>query len=218
MKQLFLICVLVCLIFSLKTHAQKFERWEPEMKAFEEADKSNPPKKGSIVFTGSSSIRLWENLNEYFSGKNIINRGFGGSQTFEVTHFADRIITPYKPKQVIIYVGDNDLASGKSAEQVVNDFKDLFTKIRQGTPKAKVTFISIKPSPSRMKFAPQIKAANEQIGAFLASEKNTSFIDVYTPMMLSNGKPNPILFRADSLHMTKPGYDIWAKVVKPYLK
>jgi len=215
---LFLAFTLVSLSLRQEAFAQTLQKFEKEITAFEQADKANPPKKGSIVFTGSSSIRLWNDLTEYFPGKTILNRGFGGSQTDEVVYYADRIVTPYKPKQVVIYSGDNDIASGKSPEKVLADFKTLFSKIRAASPKATVTYISIKPSPSRKQHLLNINQANALIKDFLAKEKRTAYVDVYNPMLLPSGKPKPELFRADSLHMTKAGYDIWAQVLKPYLK
>lgn len=176
------------------------------------------PTSKSIVFTGSSSIRLWEGLDRDFPGKKILNRGFGGSQTDAVAYYADRIIVPYKPKQVVIYVGDNDLAAGKSPEKVLADFKDLFFKIRQEVPKATITFISIKPSPSRKHIMQEIKETNTLVKGFLNSQKKTGYVDIYTPMLLANGKPRPELFRADSLHMTRAGYVVWAAALKRYLK
>ncbi|KAA5544051.1 SGNH/GDSL hydrolase family protein [Adhaeribacter rhizoryzae] len=215
---LFLVFTLISLSLRQGVFAQTLQKFEKEIIAFEQADKANPPKKRSIVFTGSSSIRLWNDLSAYFPGKTILNRGFGGSQTDEVVYYADRIVTPYKPKQVVIYSGDNDIASGKSPEKVLADFETLFSKIRATSPKATVTYISIKPSPSRKQHLPKINQTNALIKDFLAKEKRTAYVDVYNPMLLPNGKPKPELFRADSLHMTKAGYDIWAQVLKPYLK
>lgn len=208
----------LCWFFLNKAQAQQFANWEKEVAAFAQADQVDPPRKKSIVFTGSSSIRLWENLEQYFPNKNILNRGFGGSQTEEVAYFADRIITPYKPRQVVIYVGDNDLAAGKTPEKVLADFQNLFSKIRKGKPNATVTFISIKPSPSRMHLITPVRQTNDLIKNFLATQKKTAFVDVFTPMLKPNGKPKPALFKADSLHMTPAGYAIWAQVLRPYLK
>jgi lysophospholipase L1-like esterase len=219
--QKYILCLFMILVYLVPVNqaaAQNFSKWEPEMAAFAQADKTDRPKKKSIVFTGSSSIRLWENLEEYFPGKRILNRGFGGSQTDEVVYFADRIITPYKPKQVVVYSGDNDIAAGKTPEKVLADFKALFSKIREAAPKATVTYISIKPSPSRKQYLPDINRTNALIKEFLRQQKRTAYVDVFTLMLLPSGKPKPELFRADSLHMTKAGYDIWAQVLKPYLK
>jgi len=210
--------LLLACFFRQEVQAQNFAQWENEITGLEKKAAANPVKKRSIVFTGSSSIRLWEGLPTYFPGKKIVNHGFGGSQTAEVAHFAERLITPFKPKQVVIYVGDNDLAVGKLPEKVFADFQELFTKIRESRPKATVTFISIKPSPSRKQYYAAIQQTNTLIKDFLENQKKAAFVDIYTPMLGQNGKPKPELFRPDSLHMTPAGYDIWAQVLKPYLK
>ncbi|MGV3502676.1 MAG: SGNH/GDSL hydrolase family protein [Adhaeribacter sp.] len=207
------------LVFSFSTlQAQNFSQWEKEISAFERADQASKPPKKAIVFTGSSSIRLWDSAGQDFPGKKIINRGFGGSQTDAVAYFADRIVVPYRPRQVVIYVGDNDLAAGKTPEKVLADFKDLFYKIRNQVPKATITYLAIKPSPSRIRLLESIKETNTLIKGFLNSQKRSSYVDVFTPMLLPGGKPRPELFRADSLHMTPAGYAVWKKALQPYLK
>jgi lysophospholipase L1-like esterase len=216
-----LVLILATLLFFFLNHAsaQDLQKWEETISKFEKADQESPIKKGKyIVFTGSSSIVGWENLEADFPDKRILNRGFGGSQTFEVLHFADRIITPYKPKQVVIYAGDNDIADGKSPETVLADFEALFNKIRKANKRTFVSFISIKPSPSRKHYMPKIVEANQLVGEFLKTKKRTSYVDIYTPMLLPNGNPKPELFKADSLHMVKAGYDLWREVLRPHLK
>jgi lysophospholipase L1-like esterase len=218
LKSLFAAFIVVTTIGLQAGLAQDFTKWEKEISAFEQQDKANAPLGKPIVFTGSSSIRLWETLAQDFPGKPILNRGFGGSQTFEVLHFADRLILPYQPKQVVIYVGDNDLAGGKTPNQVFADFKALFKKIRQNSAKTYVTFISIKPSPSRKNILTAIEQTNQLIRLYLSTQKRTHYVDVYNKMLLSPGKFNPQLYRADSLHMTDAGYRIWAEAVRPVLK
>lgn len=218
-KSVKIIPVLFTLAFFLvPASAQDFRHWEEAISRIEKSS-ARPVKRGKyIVFTGSSSIVGWESLRADFPGKKILNHGFGGSQTFEVVHFADRIINPYKPKQVVIYAGDNDLASGKSPETVLEDFKRLFRKIRTGSSKSFITFISIKPSPSRRKYMPAIVRTNRLIRDFLASQKRTSYADVYSAMLMPNGQPKPELFKSDSLHMVPAGYELWTEILKPHLR
>lgn len=198
--------------------AQNLSHWEKVITAFEQEDQVSKPPRKPIVFTGSSSIQLWETLAQDFPNKKVLNRGFGGSQTFEVLQLADRIILPYRPRQVVIYVGDNDLAAGKTSAQIFTDFKALYTKIRQGRPKTHVTFISIKPSPSRKHLLPAIVQTNQLIRDFLQMQRRTGYVDVYQLMLTPLGKFNPALYQADSLHMTEAGYRIWAAAVRPALK
>ncbi|GAB3314900.1 SGNH/GDSL hydrolase family protein [Larkinella ripae] len=199
--------------------AQQAVPFENEIKAFEEQDKTTPPPKDAILFTGSSSIRLWESLKTDFPDKVILNRGFGGSKLPDVIHFADRAIIPYKPKQIIIYVGENDVASGTAtAQEVCDRFVTLFTTIRKSLPRTPVVFISMKPSPSRRKFLPVTMEANQLIRNYLAKQSRAEYLDVYTPMLDASGQIRGELFRADSLHMTPKGYEVWTEKLKPLLK
>lgn len=218
MKKVYCLLATLLLLLVGSLQAQQMEKWEKEITAFEEQDKLNKPPRNPIVFTGSSSIRLWETLAQDFPGKNVLNRGFGGSQTFEVTYFADRIITKYQPRQVVIYVGDNDLADGKTPQQVFTDFKALFQKIRSKNKQTNIQFISIKPSPSRKHLLPAIRQTNQLIRDYLHTQKQAGYIDIFNRMINSVGKFNPILYKADSLHMTSVGYRIWAETVRSALK
>jgi lysophospholipase L1-like esterase len=213
-------CLLLSLSTVLKISAQSngVTNWEKEIAAFETADKITPPPKKPIVFTGSSSIRMWQSLNNDFPGKPILNRGFGGSQTDAVIYYADRAIIRYSPKQVVIYIGDNDIAEGKSVDKVVTDLKQLFTAIRENLPKATITFISIKPSPSRWRFIESIKQVNEHSKTYLRTMKRAQYVDIFNPMLAGTGKPKPEHFLSDSLHMTPAGYAVWTSVLRPYLK
>lgn len=193
--------------------------FEAEIRAFEQADIASPPPQNAIVFTGSSSIRLWENLSTYFPGKQILQRGFGGSELSDVIRYADRIIVPYHPKQVVLYAGENDIATGKqTGKQTFDRFVALFEHVRQKLPKATFTFISIKPSPSRRQYFPENDIANQLIKQYLSQQKNTQFVDIRPVMLGQNSQPVPALFKPDSLHMLPAGYERWTTVLAPYLK
>ena len=216
---IYLLCLLPLSLSVSKACAQDFDQWETSILNIEKQAPKLPVKaRKYIVFTGSSSVVGWKSLAADFPNKKVLNHAFGGSQTFEVLHFADRIITPYKPKQVVIYSGDNDIAAGKSPETVLQDFTSLFNTIRSSRRKTFITYISIKPSPSRRQFMPNMVKTNRLVKDFLATKKRTSYIDVYTPMLRPDGNPKPELFKADSLHMVPAGYKLWAEIVRPYLK
>ena len=192
-------------------------KWESEIKAFEAADKTNPPPHGAALFIGSSSIRQWKTLAEDFQEYKVINRGFGGSQIIDSVAFADRIVIPYTPRMILVYAGDNDIAAGKSPEQVLADFKAFTRKVRPSLVEAKVAFISIKPSPSRWEFAEKIKAANRLIEDFCKDER-LIYVDVFNPMLGADGKPRPELFVEDRLHLNHKGYALWTAMIRPRLK
>ena len=192
--------------------------WD-EIQAFKKQDSSSFPPRNAILFVGSSSFRKWTDVQKYFPGYTIINRGFGGSVLPDVIRYADDIIFPYQPKQVVIYCGDNDLASSDTITPVIvsQRFQRLFNLIRKRLPNASIAFVSIKPSPSRQLLLPKMIEANKLIKNFLKNKKKTAFIDVYSAMIDDEGKPLPELFLADQLHMNEKGYAIWQKVIEPSL-
>lgn len=192
-------------------------RWEPEIQRFEAADRARRPEPGGTVFTGSSSIRLWTTLETDFPGTRIVNRGFGGSELSDVVQHADRLILRYRPRLVMVYAGDNDIANGKTPERVLADFQALVRRVHRDLPDTRVGFISIKPSPARWHLSPAMRRANELIRDFAARDSRLLFVDVFTPMLASDGLPRDELYVQDRLHMTPRGYEIWKSVVGPYL-
>jgi len=198
-----------------------FAKWEPAIRAFEEADVEQRPPEGAVLFAGSSSIVFWD-LPKWFPGLATINRGFGGSQVREVTHFAGRTVLPYKPKTIVFYAGDNDVALGRTAEQVRDDFRAFVAKVHGALPETRILFLSIKPSPVRMAFWDEMKKANELVRLIgeLPSESPPPFtyVDVATPMFDDEGNPRAELFREDGLHLNEKGYRIWTEILTPVLE
>jgi lysophospholipase L1-like esterase len=191
-----------------------------DIAAFKKQDSVHFPRRNAILFIGSSSFTKWKDVQNYFPRYPIINRGFGGSSLPDVIRYADDIIFPYHPKQIVIYCGENDLAASDTvtAQEVVARFKHLFTIIRDHYPKIPVAYISMKPSPSRKKLMPKFRTGNTLIKNYLSAKKNTAFIDVYHKMLDAHGNPIKYIFIEDSLHMNSKGYAIWQKAITPYLK
>jgi len=202
----------------VQAHQSPWDRWEREITKFEESDRQNPPPKDAVIFIGSSSIRLWQSLKEDFPGVKVINRGFGGSEIPDSTFYVTRIVTPYRPKMVVLYAGDNDLANGKTPKQVFEDYKAFVERIHQNLPTTKIAFISIKPSPARISLLQSMKDANGLIKAYATHDKTLIYIDVFTPMLRKDGSPRPELFGTDKLHMNSKGYDLWKLVVTNYIR
>jgi lysophospholipase L1-like esterase len=191
-------------------------RWEPEIKAYEASDRTNPPPQQAILFIGSSAFRLWKSLAHDLPGQPLINRGFGGSQIADSTAFAERIIFPYHPHLIVLYAGDNDLAAGKTPDQVLADYQSFVRTVRARLPKTRIAFVSIKPSLARWHLKEKILAANHQVAALKG--EGLSFIDIFSPMLGPDGNPRKELLLADGLHPNAKGYQLWASVIGPYLK
>ena len=175
-----------------------------------------PPKVQSYLSAALPSVcgKTWRKT---FPTK-VIKRGFGGSQLADSTYYADRIVIAYQPRMIALYAGDNDLAAGKTPQQVFEDYKAFVSRARTKLPDVKIAYISIKPSLARVKLMEQMRVANELIRGYADKGKNLVFIDVFTPMLNQAGQPRPALFIQDGLHMNREGYDIWRKVIAPYLR
>lgn len=193
-------------------------KWEPAIREFEKADQKSPPPANAVLFIGSSTIRLWKSLQEDFPDQAVINRGFGGSQMADSVYFANRIVVPYKPRQIVVYAGSNDLAAGKTPEQVLNDFKAFVEQVRGKLPETRISFMAIGPSPARWAHAEKQQTANRLIKQFIESGKNLDYIDVWDQYLGPDGKPREEFFVKDLLHHSEAGYKIRVEAVRPYLK
>ena len=209
--------VAIPVIFLSVVSAAEENRWEKAIQAFEQQDAENPPPKGEIVFIGSSSIRMWK-TSEDFPEFTIINRGFGGSQTADSVEFAGRIAIPYAPRLVVLYAGDNDISSGKSPEQVLEDTKVFFDLVHDALPNTRIAYVSIKPSLSRWHLVEKMRAANALIRAHTETDPRLQFVDIDTPMIGGDGRPRKELFIQDGLHLSREGYDLWNSIIRPYLR
>ncbi len=191
-----------------------------EIKAFKKSDSINFPSPHQILFVGSSSFRLWKNLKESFPDYPIVNRGFGGSTLKDVNFYFNDIVKPYHARQIVIYCGDNDFAYDHAlpVDSVLKRLETLVSKIRQEDKKVVITYISIKPSPSRKELIPKYIEANQTIKRYLRKQENASFVDVYSKMVDKHGLPLKNIFLPDSLHMNREGYEIWKQAIRPYLK
>jgi len=191
--------------------------FELAIRSFEAEDRANPPAPGSTVFVGSSSIVFWADLAEDMAPARVLNRGFGGAHMAHVLHNVHRVVTPYAPRLVVVYAGDNDLAagSGKTAESVAAEYKKIVEAIHTRQPDARVEFITIKPSLSRWERWPEMERANELIAAQARADERLGVIDIASPMRGNDGRPRESLFMFDGLHLNRAGYEVWAREVRP---
>jgi lysophospholipase L1-like esterase len=193
-------------------------QWEPEFAQFEAHDRVSPPKPGSIVFVGSSSIRMWSTLDRDFPGVPVLNRGFGGSEAGDVAQFAERIVVPYKPSVVVFYAGDNDLNAGKTPAQVLDAFRSFVATMHRDLPGTRVVFVSIKPSIARWGIVDKMRQTNGLVRDYTRADSKLVYVDVFTPMLDDSGQPRRELYLEDGLHMTPAGYAIWRELIAPVIR
>ena len=217
MKKIIFTLILSPFLFIAAFAQNKPAFWD-DVQTIKKYDQMYKPPVQPILFVGSSSIRKWDNLTKVFAKYNVLNRGIGGAVTNDITFYLNDIVFPYHPRQIVLYVGENDLPNEKTTpDSVLNRTIKLYQSIRSTLPNTPILYISIKPSPSRAAFKEKAIASNALIKAFLAKEANTKFIDVYSLMLTKTGDLRPELFVEDMLHMNAAGYAIWKKAVEPHL-
>ena len=190
-------------------------RFEPEIRAFEAHDRATTPPAGGIVFVGSSSIKNWVEVVQDFPGRPVLNRGFGGSTLADVRYYEDRVVLRYKPRLVVLYAGDNDLAMGRSPERVLRDYRAFVAHLRSVQPGTRLVYVSIKPSPARRALLRAARRTNELIRSEIGRDSLASYLDVVTPMLGPGGQPRAELFGPDSLHLNRSGYLLWRRLLGP---
>ncbi len=194
-------------------------RWHASLEAFAAADLRQAPKLGGVLFVGSSSIRLWNDLETSFEDQPVvIKRGFGGSQLLDCVKLVDRLVIPYKPRMVVVYAGENDIAEGASPRQVLERFTAFVQAVKAELPDSRIAYVSIKPSPLRAGLMPQVREANDLIRTYSQTEPQLDFIDVYSLMLDASGQPRGELFANDRLHLNAEGYSLWQRVIASRLK
>lgn len=194
------------------------DRFEQEIQQFEVTDKQKMPPEGAVLFTGSSSIRLWQELEKDFEPVPVINRGFGGSTLPEVIHYAERAVFKYKPSLIVLYCGENDIAEGDAPPVVFQHFKKFIGETEKNLEGTPVIFISAKPSPSHWNQWREMQQFNSMVKQFAENRPNLRYVEVSGVMMGKDGQPDPAIFTEDKLHMNRQGYERWLKVLKPVVQ
>lgn len=207
----------IVILFVPGSQAQNKPPFYDDVQTIKKYDQMFKPPVNPVLFVGSSSIRKWDDLTQVFAKYNALNRGIGGAVVNDITRYLNDIVFPYNPRQIVLYVGENDVVDDKvNADTVLNRTIILYKAIRAKLPTVPIVYISIKPSPSRDKFRDKVIGANALIKKFLSTEKNTVFVDIF-PSMLKDGAGRTELYVGDMLHMNEAGYAIWRKAVKPHL-
>ncbi|MFC4870998.1 SGNH/GDSL hydrolase family protein [Negadavirga shengliensis] len=208
--------ILILIICQFAVLAQDPERFEKQVQEIN-TDFPHDEHAGAILFTGSSSVRMWRDLPEDFPDHQIVNAGFGGSHASDLLYYIDELILDYQPKKVFIYEGDNDIAAGKDAQKIIETLNLIVTQIQLKLPDSQIILISAKPSIARWELAEQYVALNQEMKTYSVVKENVSYADVWTKMLDEDNKPFTDIFLEDNLHMNRKGYDIWKEVIQEFL-
>lgn len=200
-----------------KKRAPDPKRFAAEINAFKQWDRKNAWPADAVLFVGSSSIRMWP-TRESFPDLPVINRGFGGAQIPDMLHYFDDVVKPYAPRVIVFYCGDNDIADGRSPQQVADDFATFLRRVRKDFPRTHVVYLPIKPSIARWTLWPQMQDANRRIKAMAERDELLTFADTDVVLLGDDDKPRPDCFANDGLHLSNSGYEKWSRVVSPLIK
>ncbi len=194
------------------------KRWQQSFESFERSDRAQAPSAGGVVFVGSSSISLWEDLAAQFPKQHIVQRGLGGARMADLARYADRLVLPYRPRVVVVYAGDNDLAMGDTPDAIVAACDALVRQVQRALPEARIKVMSIKPSPSRDALLPQVRHTNDLLETYAKTHEGVDFVNVFTTMLDRTGHARAELFRSDALHLNPAGYALWREALATHLE
>lgn len=211
--------ILLCPLFLRAQDSTYFRanEWREQLEAYYEEDQRNFPEPGSILFVGSSSIRMWQDLGSYFPEHRILPRGFGGAWISDVLYHMQRLVIAYDPAQIVLYAGENDLANGVAPEAVVEDVRCFVRLAEIFLPGVPIVVLSVKPSPFSRRILDRQLNTNRMLEELCRSRKNLTYVDVASLMFDAQGRFQTGLYRADGLHVTPEAYRLWAERIEPCL-
>ena len=202
----------------LNISAQCGQNYDRDVRRIVKASEKLPHEKTRIVFAGSSTFRLWDNMAESFPEYEVVNAGIGGSCFDDLYRYKEQLISDTKPDILVIYEGDNDivyLEDGKprSASKIYKDASELMEWLRENHPELPVYFLSPKPSPSRWAYLAKYSAVNKTLKTLSEVYFNYTFIDCWPVLTDANGQVDSSLFIADMLHLNDEGNGILGDLI-----
>lgn len=189
-------------------------RWESAIRTFERMDKESPPPSQAVLMVGSSSFAMWRSAMEDLKPFTVINRGFGGSTLPDVLQYLDRVVVAYKPRLILLYEGDNDLAQHRAPGQFMADVKTFVERVKKALPAARILILTIKPSTSRWLLWPRMQEANRLVAEYCKTQEGVEPVDVGSVLLGNDGRPRSELYMGDNLHLNPEGYKLWAELLK----
>jgi len=193
--------------------------WEADIQALEAGSAGRFAPGEAVVFIGSSSIRLWRTLAEDMAPVPVLQHGFGGAKLNDAVHYADRLVSAFRPRAVVLFAGSNDIHPGatKSPQALLDGYREFVARVRREQPALPVFFIAITPSPLRWEVWHVAVETNELIRAWSDTQTGLYFIDTGPALLDSSGEPDPDNYLFDGLHLNARGYAIWTSIIRPRL-
>lgn len=209
-----LACLLMGSLIGQAAETGSQNKFEGEVAAYEAADRRQAPPARPVLFVGSSSLRMWEDLPAAFPDRPVLNRGFGGSTMDDLLHFRERLVLRYRPRVVAVYEGDNDLAQGQTPERVLERYREFLDWMQRELPGTRVILLAVKPSPTRQKLLEAQRIVNAGLLRFATERPGVYFADTFSPLLNAEGLPDPRWFVKDQLHLNGDGYRVWVPLLR----
>jgi GDSL-like Lipase/Acylhydrolase family len=188
------------------------------IESFLKEDQVSPPPQGGILFIGSSIFRQWSRLKEQMAPLPVFNRAFGGSKTWEVLHYMDKIVFPYHPRIIVYYCGSNDINAAEQPAEIARRFIRFSRRVEDSLPSTQIYFVSINRAPQKMKRWTTVDSTNAIVREYCLATKNRGYIDVNPVLFDRNNHPRLDLYKDDLLHFREPAYEELAAVIKPVIE
>ncbi len=186
------------------------------------------PKYNEFILAGSSSMENWTSSYRDMLPFTTYNVAIGGTTVKEwANSLAERLIYPYRPRAVVLYVGVNDIKGiaenggnlSTAGEVTANSVMEFLTAVHERLPDATVYYVLINQIPlaysngQNNNYVSQINTANERISAFAADKNWLVTVDADEKMVNANGVAVSSYF-TDGIHMTTDGYALWSDAIK----
>jgi lysophospholipase L1-like esterase len=196
------------------------QRWESEIAKLEARDASETDPENAILFIGTSSIRLWQDLAADMAPFPTIQRGYGGAKYSDVAVFAPRLLKPHAYRGLVIFVA-NDVSGSPhdhTPQQVVGWLRSIVEVSQQHQPEAPIFVIEITPTARRWEVWQETQAVNAALRDVCLEQPGMIFIPTAPYYLDAAKQPRTELFRDDRLHLNRDGYRLWAQLIKRRLR
>jgi GDSL-like Lipase/Acylhydrolase family len=204
----------------LATYRKAATEWEDDIAKLETLDKAEKDPDHSILFIGSSSIRLWENLQADIAPWPAVRRGYGGAKFSDLAIYCGRLMKAHEYRALVVFV-TNDIKGDeqdKSPEEIVRLFSIVVAESKRHRPEAPIFLLAITPTRARWKAWPQVQRANEALQKYCDADPQLHFVATADKYLNNEGLPRVELYNKDLLHLNEAGYKLWASILRTHLE
>lgn len=181
------------------------------------------PMDNPVLFLGSSSIRFWgDDLQSDLAEIGALGRGFGGAKINDIHHYAERLLAPFDPRALVIYIGSNDISASFGPPAISNDeaerrYRQMLDSIKTLIGNTPVYLVALKPTERAQARWPVIQAFNERLERLASSDEQLHYLDANAGLWNESGEPRSDALLFDGAHLSRKGYVLWGKEIKERL-